>query len=775
MYASSAALLGGDAVISSMNPIKPKIKNLVADFNLNSSDTLNFFSVISTEQNMVITTIKAIESNYPLAGKIVTNTNLKIPAPGTVWLDENAMLRLNIKLGDQVTIGDRQLQVGAKIISAPDLTAAAFGLTSRAIMLQEDLAATHVLSPGSRINYKLYVSGTKQQMANFAAQLTKILPPGTYYQDLQTQDKFSSNALNQTEKYLSLSTLVNLLLAAAVISIAINLFAQRHTSDVAIMRCLGTSVKQLQRTFWYGLFILALVLGLIGSSLGFIIQQSVALILKSKMQIDLPMPGLEPAILGVASSLLLVIGFGAPKLLQLSKILPMQILRQNINASDNNKIRKFYILTILAFVGLLYWQTVDYKLLLSLAVGVLCIAVIALFLISVWYKLSIFCKDKAPAIVRLSMLNIVANAKHNAMQVLAFALIICVALLLYIIRVDLLNTWQGKIPADAPNYFVTNIFPEDVEHIKQYLQQHNIAEPIFYPIVRGVLSKINQEFVSMGAEEPNKRPGFNRPLNITWTANIPKDNKILAGAWFTADANGKPEISLEQGMAKRLGIELFDDVTFVISTQEITTKVTSIRSVQWDSFNPNFYVIAAPGLLENFAVTYMTSFFVPITQAKFAINFVHKFPQCALTSVKDMLQQASSILTMVTLIISYIWFFTMLVGFFLLFAVIWASINTRLQQNNLLRILGARKHQLMAVLSIEFALLGGAAGLFGTIVAMIVANYLANYVLQISYAPSLCLYILGILIGCAGMLAGGILATNRVFKATPIQLSQNLD
>jgi putative ABC transport system permease protein len=464
--------------------------------------------------------------------------------------------------------------------------------------------------------------------------------------------------------------------------------------------------------------------------LGYGVQQILACILQHYMHLQLPTPGWQPLAISLFTAVLVVMGAATPALFSLARITPLQILRQqSISRQNFSWLNNFS-------------KPLSYKL---------------------------------PALLRLSLANILTNARNNLIQVLAFATVIAVALLLLIIRNDLLVTWQAQQTTNTPNYYVVNIAPENVASMQNILADNAIQTSEFYPLVRGLLIKINQQPVSMGPEENGKRTGIHRPLNLTWTARLPVDNKIRQGAWFSAADIGKPVLSIESSIAERLQVKLGDELTFMINMREINAKITSIRAVRWGDFKPNFYVIYPAGVIDNFPVTYMASFYVPEAKLKTMLALSRRFPEINLLNVTNMLNQAETILMLASFVIGYIWFFTLMISILLLLAVVLTSISMRNYQNNLMRILGASKAQILKVLGIEYFTLGCISGLAGAGLAIGLGKYVAKRFFQTSYPINWSVLVFGCLAGGLIMLCGGILGTRKSLSIAPIQLSRNLN
>lgn len=705
-----AQLIGGDRVISAPVEINPAIIALIKQNNLTYNQETNFYSMLSTDSNLMLSYVKAVD---PKIG----------PSVGTIWLEPRIAVQLEVNIGDKISVGDTTLTYTQLIKLTPDLGVGGLSFAPRALINSLDLAKTNVVQPGSRVVYKLFVSGTSDNLLKFDQAITSLLTADYKIQTPNSQDSTANKNIQQAEQYLYIAVLINMLLAALVISITAHKYIATRIKDAAIMRCMGASSRSIFNIYGIGLFGVALILGLLGSTCGFIIQQILAVVLKYTLELQLPLPGWQAFAYGIGSSVFLILIVSLPSLLALLKVSPMQVLRKN------HEIRKTFNLQLI----------------------------------------------QLPAILRLSIKNIIFNANNNLIQVFAFGLVICVAIMLFVLRTQLLVQWQSQLPSDTPNYFAINIAEEDISDLQRVLLANNIAKPEFYPLVRGRLIKINQQPVRARDDDQNKREGINRPLNLTWTSDMPSDNTITAGQWFNNSDFGKHIISIEQTIAERLQVAIGDELTFLINMQEISAIITSIRTVRWDSFHPNFYVVYPPGVLDKFAATYITSFYIPPANEDLTIDLVRKFPEINLLSISAMLDQAKKVLDLIAWIVGYIWIFTVLISILLLFAVVLTGMRMRNYQNSLMRTLGASKIQLQTILGLEYILLGSLSGIVGAIAAVWIARYATMRFIQTSYILDWKLMVIGGIAGALIMFCAGFIGAYRVFKLPPVQLFRNLN
>ena len=303
-----------------------------------------------------------------------------------------------------------------------------------------------------------------------------------------------------------------------------------------------------------------------------------------------------------------------------------------------------------------------------------------------------------------------------------------------LLRTDLLTTWQSQLPEDVPNHFAINILPDQVDSVHEFLDRHSLPASQLYPMVRARLITINdldvRDAVSKEARSDN---ALNRELNLTWTLQLQDDNHIVAGRWWQAADAGQALVSVESKLAERLDIGLGDTLGFSLGGETFTAAVASIRSVQWDSFRPNFYMVFPPAVLENFAATYMTSFYLSASDKAVLVELVRAFPAVTVLEMDLIIKQVERIFRQVTLAVEYVLLFVLLAGFAVLFAALQASLDDRLYEGALLRALGGSRRQLRAGHLAEFAALGVLAGLVAAVGTECLAWLLYSHIMHLDY------------------------------------------
>lgn len=731
----SNTLLGGDRVITASEKFSPALIEQIQNDKLNYSQVITFYSMLSTDNEFLLTSVKAVANNYPLLGELKASQELNTPGitmhqppePGTLWLESRAVIQLQVNIGDKIHVGDAELKLTAILTSEPDRAADGFTFAPRALINIIDIDKTRAIAPGSRVDYKILMTGQQYNLNSFDVKFKKEFPQ---YKLLNSQTNSSSSSiksLNLATKYLNLALLINIILAAITVFICANHYTTRHFVDAAVLRCLGASKLQVMIIYGGNLFHISLILGIAGTCIGFILQMIIAKILYHYFNFSLAIPGWWPALIGIFCALILTLLFAMPSIMSLTKTSPVNALQR---ASLDSK--------------------------------------------NIEWRLHFRFSNKLPTFFRLALNNLCYNSQSNFLLLLVFIVVICGGMILLVVKNDLINSWQQQLPQNIPNYFAINIPPEKISIFTKILDTNKIQASELYPIIRGNLTKINGQEVSE-TNMDDKRTGINRPLNLTWTANLPNGNNIIEGKWFDSNDYGIPVASVENEIAQRLNVKIGDELTFKIMQQEISAKINSIRTVNWSSFTPNFYLIYNPGIIHDLPITYMSSFYLSAEQNHLLIELIRNFPEINLININAMIDQAKSVIAILSIAVSFIWFFTIAIAILLFIAIMTINLNLRIYQNNLMRVFGASKKQLYKIFIYEFSILGSIAGGIGSIIAIIIAKQISWQYFSLYYPLNWILVFYGIVLGVIIMLITGLFGSNNAFNKAPTQIIKNLN
>ncbi len=766
-------LLGADLVINSDEILPVSVQLNPAQ--LQQAHTTSFVSMaLSTDETQSkLVSVKAVSPNYPLRGELTLDNGIAqhvIPETGTVWVDRSILAALQVQLGGQIKLGEKTFTITHLILDEPDRGASFLNMAPRVMLAETDLAATSLIIPGSRISYRLLLAGELAQIRSTQNSLQKQIDShqvrGVSIESFESGRPEMSTTLNRAKQFLSLVSLLSAMLAALAIALSARRFMTRHIDACAMLRCLGLTQNQVTVLFLCEFLVLGCCGSLLGALLGYLGHLGLLIWLGSFITTTLPAPTLLPALQGVAIGMLLLLGFAIPPVMQLRNVPHNLMVRRETGAPAPHTIL-IYLAGMLMFGILLIWQTGNLKLagytFAGFIAGFLLFAVCAwLFLRSMKFMLNWF---SAPG-WRFALNALQRRPAAGVLQVVALSSGLMAILLLSVIRADLLAAWRSATPANAPNQFIVNILPEQKTGIASLFAQHRIAEPTLYPMIRGRLIKLNAADISAASyEADNAKRMIEREFNLSSMAQMQQHNRIIAGHWFAGTA---PEASVEEGIAKTLGLKLGDQLCFDVAGQIINVPITSIRKLDWSSMQVNFFVIINPETAFGLPQTWITAFHLDPIQEGLIPELTRNFPNLTVIDTGAILRQVQSVLDQVVAAVQFLFLFTIVCGMLVLYAALQSSQQQRLQESSLLRALGASKKQLSQAQWIEYGLLGGLAGLLAASAAALTGWVLAHQVFEFPFQPSPWLWPLGMVAGALCALGGSWLGLRHILQQSPL-------
>jgi putative ABC transport system permease protein len=693
-----------------------------------------------------------------------------IPPAGTVWADSSLLAKLDLDIGDSISVGEADLKVSAILSYRPDQSIGFASLAPSLLINLRDLPRTALINEGSRVAYALLVAGEQADVDAFYAAVEDELPDAVRVRNQEDSSERANNAAGRAKRFLSLTAVISLLLSAVAIAMSARRYAHRRMDTVALMKSLGASQAFVLLAASLQLVILGTLGVLIGSLTGFLVEMGVTGMLADLFASELPEPGLAPVVLGAGSALILLVGFALPSLLQLRDTPPLRVLRHD--AMPPPPSRLVVAGTSLAAVAALLYQAIGDAQMLAIVLGGMLVVSGVLYLAGRGLVALLGRSRGAVGIAwRYGLANVARRGRDSAVQVVAFGLGLTVLLLLTFVRTDLLEGWQQTLDANAPNHFLINIQPQERESIAEIIRGDGIDVPQFVPLIRGRMTTINGEDV-----KTRKYPAedgewmANREANLTWLAQLSTSNEIVAGEWWPADYVGKPLVSVEEDAAMDLGVGLGDRVSFLIAGQAIELTISSIRKVNWDSFQPNFFMVISPGALNDFPSTFVASMRIDKSRSDLLIRLVRAHPTVSVIDLDAILRQVKGIIDKASLAVQAVFVFTLAAGVAVLFAAVQSTIDERRFESAMLRALGVRRRTVLSGVLTEFAALGFASGLLAAAGASILAAVISKRLFDLDFAFNPMLWVAGLAGGVLLVCLSGFVAARGAINAPPTEV-----
>ncbi len=770
-------VLAADLRLQSRAPIEREYFDLAAADGLTTAEVSTFPSVVLKGQDSALTAIRAVSSSYPLRGRLKVadvpfgpaREVTTLPGPGEAWLEPRLFGQLDARVGDRVRVGQTELTISKVLDYRPDQGSQFVDLAPTLLMRLEDVPATKLTQEGSRIGYAALFAGDTQKVVQFKEELTARKRPGQRIVDVEEASPQIRSAVDRASRFLNLAALVTILLAAIAVAITARRYVARHLDTVALMKSMGAPQRLVLAISVLELLAIAIIAGVLGALIGYAAQEGIAFLLRDLVRGALPRPGFGPGWLGLMTSILILIGFALPPLLQLRKVPPARVLRRNLEPPPL-RYAFVYGSALAALLALLYWLVRDFKLIAYVSAATL--GTFVVLIVAGWILVRSLSTLRGSVGVswRYGMANIARRGRDSVIQIVAFGLGLMVLLLLAVVRNDLMQQWRASLPENAPNHFMINIRPDQTAAIREFFAKNTaVTPPELVPMIRARLTQINGTPVKdLQIASERGRDFLDREANLTWAQSMQKDNKLVAGEWWRADDGGGPRVSVEIELANSLGLKIGDQLTYDIAGEIVDAKVTSFREVQWDSFRPNFFMVFSPGTLDDSTGTYITSVHIPREQRSILLAFTRQFPEVTAIDLEAILTQVRGVMDKASLAVQYVFAFTLLAGVTVLLAAIQATRDERRYESAMLRTLGASRRVVLQGVAAEFTTLGILSGTLAAVGATAAGYFLATRLFNLDYTFSFAVWGVGLTAGALLVGISGTLATRSVVNHPPV-------
>lgn len=756
----AARMAGGELVLRDRQPLSEAWAQQAQSRGLSLTRIARFSSMAARGDAMLLASVTAVDDHYPLLGSIEIQQEHQRrsvqspPAPGEIWLEPGLALRLGAEPGDKVELGDKTLTFSAELLMAPDQGGGLSSLSPKLMVNLESLKDSVLMGPLSRIRWRAGFIGSEQALASWEQWLSPQLSDNQRLLSLDDDRPGIGRALDYGRRYLGQAGLVAVLLASMAVALATHRQVRRQTSTVALLGALGVSRQRIRRLWlwqfaWVGVFA-----GLLGGLIGYTAQLGLVALLQPLLPITLPPPAVWPLGAAVLLAIWILLGFALVPLLRLVSVSPLSVL-QNRPLPRGIKSGWRYLLMGIVVVGLGYWLSGDARLTLWTLLGLgIAGIVVALFGWAILWSLYRV-QHRFSWHWRQALRRLYHQRQETLLQLATFTLTFTALLLVARSGQQLLDTWQMRFPEDRPDHFAIDIQPQEQSSFLQALNEAGIEHSDLYPIVRGRLSEINGEAASSAVPSAQRESNtLRREWNLTWSTGLPSHNQLSAGQWWHGDglnSEGIPEASVEQGLADRLGLTLGDTLTFSIAGQSLQAQITSLRDLEWSSLNPNFYVILPPSVMQAYPHTFLGSFALPEQSEGLLRHLAQRFPGVAFLDIRALLLQAENLIGQLSLGIEYVLGFVVLAALLVTWALMMASLDARLKEQALLRVLGATWPRLRGRQNAEFCILGLLSGGLASVISEALYSVLAEQMFGLTWSPAPMIWIIPPLAG-AGLL-----------------------
>ena len=767
MQMQASSILGADLVLRSASKIDSKYLDLAAANDLDSAEMSTFLSMVITEDDNLLTSIKAVTASYPLRGelKIVNSQGTEIkhfgsPEPGNIWIERKVLESLELMELDKISIGNKNFIVKGIIEDYPDRNSSFVGFYPVAIVNINDVDAMGVIQTGSRVVYRKLFSGTQDNLERFEKSL-EGMPANIRVQNaLDVGDNLGEDIANSTT-FFNLASLFTIIISVIASMMAVRRYASRNLLHTSLMKVFGAS-----KLFILGHQIMQLTLvAIFASSLGLIFGYGLQHLLLSTLQgiinADLPPPSSRPVILGFITAAFVIFATASPYIKILSETEPIRILRNdfNIKLSSNLMIYLVAFFTMFGFLGALFQ---DIKLIIYIVISLILVTFF-LYLIG---RLLIYGLSRVKFSYgtgwKLGLKNIVQRGNDSILQVIIFGLSLLFLVVLAETRTDLVDSWTETLDEDTPNYFLFNIQQYNLDPISNYFKDQGNVVPDFTPLIRGRLLSAARP----GSEDINFDNLMEREANLTWQNQLPLSNSLVEGEWWT-NGNEVAEVSIDREIAESMNLKIGDELTFSAGGKTFSVTVSSFREIEWQSFSPNFFFILSPAAGRELPNSYITSIKLENSQ-KFMNNFTNRFPTITSVNLEAIIEQGKSSLASASLAVQYIFFLTFIAGILALIASVYSNRDQRTKETAIMHAIGASRALIFKSAASEFLILGLLSATTAIIFSIALSSVLFIQFLDLIYSPNLLILGLSYLFGIGFIFIAGVISIRKSIYASPM-------
>lgn len=725
--------LAADAQVRGSKPPAPQWLAIAAEYGLSTAQATQFRAMVFSAQSSTLASVKAVAEPYPMLGELVVSdtpygenyTLANGPARGEAWLSPRLFAALGASPGDTVDIGEQSFRATRALVREPDSLQSAFNAAPRVMINLADVAGTGAVQLGSRVDYTLMLAGSDAAIARFKDAIE--LGPDFRWRTIANSNERLARTLNKATQFIRLGGILSIILAAIGIALATRSYASEQISQVALLKTLGATPRSILRLYASHIAIIAAAGTGLGLLLGYLLYSVIAISIRSLLT-DLQPPNFVDLLFAAALSVSVFIVFATPYFMALRQTSPLSVLQQSHSATTANNRLSLLLGSSAAFaLCAAFSGNIALTAYVFIGLAACCLLAVGCSLL-LMYCASFLTRRTGPT-VKLGISNLLRHKIHTAPQIMMFSMLFMLIFTLIMVRTSLLTGWQAQLPEDAPNHYVYNIFEAEKADILATLTQHDVLLRPVYPVFGGRLAAVRGEPAENIIAAAENHVNYEREFGLTWSETLGGDNRILAGQWWDAD---EPNLllSVEEEFARGLNLEVGDQLSLTVGGSSVEATVASIRSVQWDSMNLNFYLIFNRPPVDVLDANWATSFYVAPSQKNIINRLARAHPTISIIELDQTINQVKEIISKVTLSIELITLLVLASGAVILLASVQSTYKTRLQEGAILRTFGASKRMVQRLNFIEFGAIGLASGLLATVGAEAALWFIGRRVLS---------------------------------------------
>jgi putative ABC transport system permease protein len=785
-------LMGGDLELRSALPLAPEALAALGRLRADGATTTAVRELVGMARHpgrgaTLLVELKAVEPAYPLYGRVETRPGAALAA---LLADRGAtagavvapalLERLGLAVGDAFDVGGARLVITGVLEREPDRAGSVVTLGPRVLIAGAALERTGLVQVGSRVRYRTLVRLPADVSARAAGEALAraALDPGVRVTSFDEAQPGLRRFFAQLASYLGLVGLASLLVGGIGVAASVTTFVRRQLPTIAVLKCLGAGPRTLVAAYALQMQALGVLASLAGAAAGVLIQPLLIRALAPIAPVPLAVE-LDPWTLvrGVALGSLTALLCALWPLLEVRAVPPSLILRRDVETARGRRPWLAALPIAAGLAALALWQAGSWTLgAIFVGAGAAALALLALRSRGLAAVARALPRRRGLA-WRHGLAGLHRPGGHTGRVVTALGLGVMLLVAVALLETSLGRQLALEQKAQAPSFFFVDVQADQREPLARLLTAAaGGTPPALTPVVRARLAALDgapvtRELIELRrTQAPDKVWYFTREYVLTWTAAPPPANAITRGRWWTADeAARRPRVSLEEEAARYLGVGVGGTLTFDVLGAPVTAEVMNLRKVDWQSFSTNFFAILSPGALDGAPATWVATARVPAArEAALQDRVVAAFPNVTAIPVREVLERAAALLDQIAFAVRLMALFSIAAGLVVMGGALAATRYQRLYESVVLRTLGATRGAVARAFAVEYACLGAAAGVGGTLLAALLAWIVLRFVLDVPWTFEPDTLAVGVAASTAIALAVGFLATFRLLGRKPL-------
>ena len=787
----SRALLGADLDINTRRAFSDSAEVFLQSLGGVQSRQTSFASMVAFPRSASsrLVQVRALEGDFPYYGELETSppdAAQRFRTEGSALVDDNLMIQHGAEVGDSIRVGLRTFGIGGRLISIPGETAAMSTIGPRVYIPLADLESTALIQPGSRATYRAlfrFDDSTNVQELVDAHGTDTAARWGMDWDTVADRQAGLERSLGNLYRFLNLSGFIALILGSVGVASAIHTYISRKRGTIAVLRCLGAEGRHTFTIY----VIQAVTIGLIGSAIGAAAGFLVLGVLPALIQDFVPFE-LEiqfaylPVLQGMGLGLLMALLFALLPLIAVRDISPLLTLRSSVetparSARDPWRLALVGILVagivLFAVTQSRYWyQGVGFA--AGLIVAFVLLSLVARGLITAARRLL---PARWPYVWRQGLANLFRPDNQTVTMVVALGLGAFLLTTLYLLQFSLVGHISQVGGDRQSNMVLFDIQPDQRDKIVESLQHNGLPVMQQTPVVSMRLAGLNGRSIAEVMQDSTDRSprwALRREYRSTYRSHLEDAETLLEGT-LQPRVDGDHEevlVSVEKSIADRLGVGIGDEIVFDVQGVAVETTVGSLRAVDWQRVQPNFFVVFPEGVLEKAPQFHVivTRIDDPQVSARFQQDTVSRFPNVSMIDLSLILGTLNDILGKVSLIVRFMALFSVFTGVIVLVGVVTNSRLQRMRESVLLKTLGGSRNQILKIMSIEYLFLGVIGAVTGVVLAYAATWILATFVFNITFIPAF-LPVAAVIGGISLItITVGMLASTGIYRQSPLEV-----